>query len=114
MLYGKNHGAVIELNKKIKGLKLELDKKVTTLISRGITVEDPLLERQQMITELLSLNSEIFGYNLKNEEIKKLNRIYIEKLNALPEKQLNFSRLKRDEQVLTQNYSYIRQQLEAA
>ena len=36
------------------------------------------------------------------------------KISELPEKQLNFARLKRDESVLTQNYSYIRQQLEAA
>ena len=44
----------------------------------------------------------------------KLKEIYSNKISELPEKQLNFARLKRDESVLTQNYSFIRQQLEAA
>ena len=95
-------------------MKIEIDKKVNTLIERGVTVEDPLLARQNTITELLSLNSEIFTFDLKREETIKLKDIYTEKLHQLPEKQLNLSRLKRDEDVLTQNYVFIRQQLEAA
>ena len=60
------------------------------------------------------MRSEIFGLNLKRGETLKLKEIYSNKISELPEKQLNFARLKRDESVLTQNYSYIRQQLEAA
>ncbi len=114
ILYGENHGAVLDLKRKINALKFEIDKKVKTLIERGVTVEDPLLARQKTITELLSLNSEIFTFDLKRQETLKLKDIYTNKLNQLPEKQLNLSRLKRDEDVLTQNYVFIRQQLEAA
>ena len=73
-----------------------------------------MVERQNNISQLLSLRSEIFGLNLKREETLNLKEIYSNKISELPEKQLNFARLKRDETVLTQNYSYIRQQLEAA
>ena len=114
MIYGETHGAVIEINKKLSVLKNELDKKVEALIGEGITLGDPLVERQNNISQLLSLRSEIFGLNLKREETLNLKEIYSNKISELPEKQLNFARLKRDETVLTQNYSYIRQQLEAA
>ena len=114
IVYGENHGAVIEINKKLSVLKIELDKKVAVLIDNGVSLGDPLVDRQNNITQLLSLKSEIFGLDLRHEETKKLIGIYRNKVNELPEKQLNFSRLKRDESVLTQNYSYIRQQLEAA
>ncbi len=114
MIYGETHGAVIEINKKLIALKIELDKKVKVLIGEGITFGDPLVERQNNISQLLSLRSEIFGLNLKRGETLKLKEIYSNKISELPEKQLNFARLKRDESVLTQNYSYIRQQLEAA
>ena len=114
MIYGETHGAVIEINKKLAILKIELDKKVKALIGEGITIGDPLVERQNNISQLLSLRSEIFGLNLKREETLKLKEIYSNKISELPEKQLNLSRLERDESVLTQNYSFIRQQLEAA
>ena len=65
------------------------------------------------ITELLSLNSEIFTFDLKRQETLKKD-IYTNKLNQLPEKQLNLSRLKRDEDVLNTELCFIRQQLEAA
>ena len=113
-LYGKEHGAVKQLQSKIEGLKVQLDNKVNDLIDRGITVKDPLEYRQENIANLLSLESEIFGLELRKEETVKLQDIYIEKLKDLPDKQLEFSRLKRNEVVLNQNYTMVRQKLEEA
>ena len=48
------------------------------------------------------------------EETRKLRDIYNEKLIELPDKQLEFARLGRDEAVLTQNYTLLRQKLEEA
>ena len=62
----------------------------------------------------MSLESEIFGLELKMEETRKLRDIYNEKLIELPDKQLKFARLGRDEAVLTQNYTLLRQKLEEA
>ena len=60
-LYGEDHGAVKELQTKINGLKVQLNSKVAALISNGITVQDPLVARQEIITNLLTLDSEIMG-----------------------------------------------------
>ena len=114
VLYGKDHIAVMELEGKLTGLKSQLNDKVELLIAKGITVSDPLAAREETITSLLSLESEIFGLELKMEEAQKLRAIYNEKLIELPDKQLEFARLGRDEAVLTQNYTLLRQKLEEA
>ena len=114
ILYGKNHVAVIELEGKLIALKSQLNDKVELLIAKGVTVSDPLVARDETITSLLSLESEIFGLESKMEETRKLRDIYNEKLIELPDKQLEFARLARDESVLTQNYTLLRQKLEEA
>tara|TARA_B110000438_G_scaffold298052_1_gene345511 strand:- start:8537 stop:10846 length:2310 start_codon:yes stop_codon:yes gene_type:complete len=114
MMYGKGHLLAVELKEKLRSLKSQLDKNVDILISQGVTVSDPLAERQEIIISLLSLESEIFGLELKVEEAKKLREIYNDKLLKLPDKQLEFARFGRDVNVLTQNYSLLRQKLEEA
>ena len=60
------------------------------------------------------MEAQIFGFNLKKDEAEKLREIYNLKLLTLPDKQLQLARLKRDEIVLTENYSMLRQKLEEA
>ena len=110
--YGKEHIAAKELATKIMNLKIELNKKVKILISGGVTFQDPIKARQSMITDLLLLESEIIGLNLKKEETKKLKSIYVKKISKVPNKQLEFSRLQRDVNVLNENYTYLRKKLE--
>ena len=112
--YGENHGAVKDLQMKLHGLKKQLNLKVKDLTAMGITVQDPLQARQDIVMELISLNSEITGIELKKIESEKLLKVYINKLKELPDKQLMFSRLQRNIIVLNQNYSLIRQKLEEA
>ena len=57
----------------------------------GVTVQDPLVDRQENISMLLSIESEIFGLILREEETRNLQEIYSQKLSQLPEKQLEFS-----------------------
>ena len=112
--YGEKHGAVKELKSKMNGLKSQLNTKVKELTKQGIIVQDPLKARQDIVTELISLDSEIMGYRLKQNESETLLSIYEEKLDSLPPKQLEFSRLQRNNTVLNQNYSLLRQKLEEA
>ena len=112
--YSPNHGAVINLKEKLRKLKNELNDKVSLLISQGVNVQDPLQLRQDIITQLLELDSEIIGFELRISEINKMVRIFNEKLNSLPEKQMELARLDRDTEILNNNYSYLRQKLEEA
>ena len=112
--YGELHGAVKELKKKMEGLKSQLNAKVKELTKQGIIVQDPLKARQDIVTELISLDSEIMGYHLKKKESESLLSVYEQKLDSLPPKQLEFSHLQRNNIVLNQNYSLLRQKLEEA
>jgi len=112
--YGQKHGAVIELKERLDILKSALNNKVKILIDKGVTVQDPLQSRQDIITELLGLDSEIIGFELKVTEINKILSTFNQKLNNLPEKQMELARLNRDADILNQNYSFLRQKLEEA
>lgn len=111
-LYGGNHNAVQELEAKINTLKEQLNKKVTALVSKGITVKDPLVARQEIITQLLNLDSEIMGLDLNLAETKKLQKIFNAKLKDLPQKQLELAGLERGNDIINKNYSHIREKLE--
>lgn len=112
--YGEKHGAVTEQNVKLSSLKKQLNTKVKELTAMGITVQDPLQSRHDIVSELITLDSEITGLKLRKIESEKLLSVYIEKLNRLPERQLEFSKLLRNNTVLNQNYSLLRQKLEEA
>tara|TARA_B100001250_G_C19809372_1_gene795038 strand:- start:1117 stop:3477 length:2361 start_codon:yes stop_codon:yes gene_type:complete len=112
--HGEEHGAVKDLRKKLDALKAKLNSKVKELTSQNITVQDPLQARQNIVAELITLDSEITGYLLKKNESEKLLTVYTEKLNSFPPKQLKFSKLKRNSDVLNQNYVLLLQKLEQA
>ncbi len=113
-LYGEGHSAIKSIKSKIDILKIQLNNKVNELTKQGIVVQDPLQSRQEIITQLISLDNEIVALKLKNKQSEELKNIFQEKLNQLPPKQLEFSRLHRNNIVLNQNYSLLRQKLEEA
>ena len=113
-LYGQEHNAIKSITKKIDALKSQLNKKVNELTNQGIVVQDPLKSRQEIISEIISLDSEITVLQLKLKQSDELLTIFNDKLNVLPPKQLEFSRLQRNNIVLNQNYNMLRQKLEEA
>ena len=113
-IYGDQHAGVIELNKKVNSLKKELDKKVSILTAQGLTVEDPLKSRQEMISRVLNLESEVISYELRESELNKMLKTFNEKLNKIPDKQIELARLNRDTDILNQSYVFLRQKLEEA
>ena len=64
-LYGSEHNAIKSIIKKIDALKSQLNKKVNELTDQGIVVQDPLKSRQEIISELIALDSEITVLQLK-------------------------------------------------
>ena len=113
-LYGQEHNAIKSITKKIDALKSQLNKKVNELTNQGIVVQDPLKSRQEIISELIALDSETTILQLKLKQSDELLTIFNDKLNILPPKQLEFARLQRNNIVLNQNYNLLRQKLEEA
>jgi len=111
-LLGKNHNAVVELSKEIKALKILLDQKTNEMIGQGITIADPLEYRQELIGELLLVESKMAGQEAQSNEYKNLVDKYNFQLNKLPSIQLSYARLERDRAVLNETYLFMRQKLE--
>jgi len=112
--YGEDHAAVKQTYEKIESLKDQLNNKTKTLISQGVSVANPLEYRQELISELLTIDAQKSGHQSKAIEYQKLINHYTEQLNELPGKQLDFARLERDHSVLAQTYTFMRQKLEEA
>ena len=89
-------------------------KKYLFLLAQGIEVKDPLKTRQEMMAELVGLETEITGFELRKVEISKLLDIFNKKLNELPKQQMELAKLKRDQEILNQNYSFLSKKLEEA
>jgi len=112
--YGKSHAAVQELYVKVDSFKKELEKQVSILLKKGISFEDPLQSRQELISELVSLDAELISLELRNIEIKKMLEFFNKKLILLPEKQMKLVSMVRDSEILNENYSFLRRKFEEA
>ncbi|MFP4548763.1 MAG: GumC family protein [Fidelibacterota bacterium] len=108
------HQAVNELKAEIAGIRKELEEETTKMISRGISVANPLEYSQALLEKVLAIDAELSGELAKKEELKKVTEQYNRKLSQLPEKQLKYIRLERDRKVLQQNYIFLRTKMEEA
>lgn len=114
LMYGNSHAAVLELNIKVNDLKKELDKKVLILLDKGISIQDPIQSRQLLISEIIELDSELTSLELRNIEIRKMLKLFNEKLMLLPEKQMELAAKIRDSNILNENYRFLREKYEEA
>ncbi len=113
-LYGSEHDAVKSTRNRITSLKKQLDEEIQTLISRGLSVSDPIEYRQELIGSLLTSEASLAGFTAKADEYKKLRDRYNSQIERLPQKQMEYARLERDRTVLNQTYMFMRQKLEEA
>ena len=109
---GELHPAVTKLKNKILKLKSVLIKETKKYVKQGISVANPIENRQAIMDSVLSLDIYISSYNLKLFELNRLVKNYEVQLTSLPEKYLKFSRLQRDRAILEETYGLMRQKLE--
>ena len=84
------------------------------MISAGLSIVDPLEYRQELIKEVVSLESINNNLISKSKELNKLIDNYNLKLKKLPDKELKYARLERDFSVLAETYKTMRQRQEEA
>ena len=111
-IHGKEHEAVEALSMKISILKENLDAETRELLSQGLSVVDPIQYRQELISQLVTLEAEVAILTSRSTEYEKLVNLYNQDLNQLPKKQLEYARLERDRTVLSEIYGFMRTKLE--
>ena len=111
-IYGNDHGSVIELYEKLNLIKAEINKKVDMLIAKGIAVDDPLLVRQEQISQILSLEGSMTALKLSRDQKVKMLNSFKKKLNSIPETDMILERLNRQDEILNEHYQQLVQTLE--
>ena len=111
-IHGKEHEAVKASIMKIVILKEKLDAETRQLLSQGLSVVDPIQYRQELISQLITLEAEVAMLTSRSAEYEKLVNLYNQDLNELPKKQLEYARLERDRSVLAEIYGFMRTKLE--
>ena len=112
--YGESHEAVQQTKSKINNLKKELNLQTQDLLDEGFVLSDPIKYRQDLIKEVVSLESINNNLISKSKELNKLIENYNLKLKKLPDKELKYARLERDFSVLAETYKTMRQRQEEA
>ncbi|MBA65878.1 MAG: hypothetical protein CMG55_08775 [Candidatus Marinimicrobia bacterium] len=111
-IYGETHEFVQDLKKKLNNLTVAIDERVTKLALKGIAPQDPLRERQEIISEILNLENNIYYLNItENETQKELDR-FNEKLRSIPETKMQMDRFERQEMILRDYYLALINKLE--
>ena len=110
--YGTLHEAVNELDNQILVLKDQLDIKVSELVSEGIEINDPLASRQNLITQIINLGLDDDMLNFNIRESMEMIKLFRKKLNSLPPIRLEYLKLKRNRDLILENYTRFRSKLE--
>jgi len=109
---GENHQVVRNLKQKLGLLKDNLKLETRELIAQGISIADPIKYRQELMDSVISFNAKSVMLDVKSNEMKKLVDNYQQEISKLPEKLLQFTRLKRNINIYSDTYSLMRQKLE--
>ena len=75
-VYGSNHEAVLKTNENLIHLKSQLKGKTNELIAAGLSIVDPLEYRQELISNLLQMETELNLLGSKSFEYQVLIKKY--------------------------------------
>ncbi len=103
-IYGDEHGSVIALNEKHSLIKEEINKKASLLIEKGITTNDPLLMRNDQISQILALENSMMALKLNKDQNEKMLDLFKNKLNSIPETNIIMERMNREDEILNEHY----------
>ena len=114
IIYGSEHEAILKTKENLANLKQQLKVKTNELISTGLSILDPLEYRQELISKLISYETELHQLEEKSSQYQLLIKKYQDEIETLPEKQSYLGNLEREKHVLSNTYAFIRQKMEEA
>jgi len=110
--YNIDHPEVENIRREIALIKKDMNKKTQQLLKNGISVSNPISFSQELAGKILQTKIELESLKSKEEQYKKIVDRYRERMENLPRKQLQYAKLKRELEVLGQNYIFLREKQE--
>ena len=110
----ETHPKLQQILNRIKEAKNKLIAEINQLVSRKLTLKDPLAYSQNLVGEILSLEIEIHSLSAKADGLQKIVKRYNTRMNMLPEKSLELARLERSTKVGENIYLMLKEKYEEA
>jgi capsular exopolysaccharide synthesis family protein len=110
----EEHPKMQQILNRIKETKNELIAETNQLVSRNLTLKDPLAYSQDLLGEILSLEIEIQSYSAKADGLQSIVDRYNQRMNSLPEKSLRLARLERSTKTGENIYLMLKEKYEEA
>jgi tyrosine-protein kinase Etk/Wzc len=110
----ETHPKLQQILNRIKETKNKLIAETSKLVSRNLTLKDPLGYSQDLLGDILSLEIEIQSLSAKADGLRKIVNRYYARMNRLPEKSLKLARLERSTRVGENIYLMLKEKYEEA
>ncbi len=108
------HPKMQQILNRIHETKNKLVAETSDLVSRNLTIKDPLAYSQNLLGDILSLEIEIQSSSAKADGLQKIVDRYTQRMNQLPEKSLELARLERATKVGENIYLMLKEKHEEA
>ena len=112
--YADTHVKLQDIAQQIENVKQEMRQEVRRLLSKGLTVTDPMLYSQGLLERTYLSMVDVEVHTTRAEAFKKIVDEYTERFQALPEKSLNMARLEREFRLNEKIYLMMKEKLEEA
>jgi capsular exopolysaccharide synthesis family protein len=110
----ETHPKLQQILNRINETKSKLIAETSQLVSRKLTLKDPLGYSQDLLGDILNLEIEIQSLSAKADGLRKIVNRYYARMNRLPEKSLKLARLERSTKVGENIYLMLKEKYEEA
>jgi polysaccharide chain length determinant protein (PEP-CTERM system associated) len=110
----ETHPKMQQILNRIKETKSKLIDETNQLVSRNLTLRDPLGYSQDLLGNILSLEIEIQSLSAKADGLQNIVNRYSARMNQLPEKSLKLARLERSTKVGENIFLMLKEKYEEA
>ncbi|MCG8607548.1 polysaccharide biosynthesis tyrosine autokinase [bacterium] len=108
----ESHPDVSKQRGRLQAIKGRLTEETRKLIVDGLPPGDPLTKAQDLVVKILEIETEIFAVKAQANAYKKVVESYTDKLEALPDKNVQLARLERNRKVDENLYMMMREKYE--
>ncbi len=112
--FEETHPKMQQILTRIKETKANLIEEISQLVSRELTLKDPLSYSQDLVSKILAMEIEMQSLSAKADALKTIVNRYSQKMNVLPEKSLRLARLQRSTNVGENIYLMLKEKYEEA
>jgi tyrosine-protein kinase Etk/Wzc len=109
---GEGDAQVRREQEKLTAIKQRLTEEIRKLIIEGLPADDPLAQAQELVVQILEVETEVHSFQARAEGLQRVVESYTHKLESLPDKNVQLARLERNRKVDENLYMMMREKHE--